>query len=74
MNEKVIAAIKESLEIEDREVTENDKFKEFEEWDSLANLTLISALDEEFGVVIPTEVFNELETVSDLIKEIESRK
>ena len=74
MKEKVIAAIKESLEIEDREVTENDKFKEFEEWDSLANLTLISALDEEFGVVIPTEVFNELETVSDLIKEIENRK
>lgn len=73
MKEKFIDVFKEALEIEDREVGLDDNFRSFEEWDSLAQLSLIAALDEEFGVAIEDEAFQKLETVGDLFKAVEAQ-
>ena len=45
MEEKFIELIKEVLEIEDREINMGDKFREYEEWSSLAYLSVIAILD-----------------------------
>jgi acyl carrier protein len=70
MKEKFINSLKETLEIQNREIQLNDKFREFKEWDSLAQLSLIAMLDDEYNVSIETEEFIKLITVEDLMNEV----
>ena len=73
MKDKLIEQLKDILEVEDREINLEDKFREYEEWDSLAFLSVIAMIDEEFDVVIETVDFKKLLTVGDMIQAIESR-
>lgn len=70
MEEKLLNAIKVALEIEDREISLGDNFKEFEEWDSLSRLSLISVIDEEFDVQIEGKLFEDISTVAQLMEAI----
>ena len=51
----------------------DDKFRDYEEWGSLAQLSLIVMLDENFGVEIEVEDFEKLITLEDLMKEVKKR-
>ena len=64
---------KEDLEIGDKEISLNDEFREYDEWDSLAYLSVIAMLDDEFEIVIETEDFKKIRTVGDLLKEVKER-
>lgn len=66
MEEKFIENLKEILEIEDRDLSMNDKFREYDEWNSLAYLSVIAMLDEEYDVQIEEAEFKKLQTVKDL--------
>jgi acyl carrier protein len=70
MKEKFINFLKETLEIQNREIQLIDKFREYKEWDSLAQLSLIAMLDDEYGVAIENEEFIKLITVEDLMNEV----
>jgi acyl carrier protein len=74
MEQKFIELFKETLEIEDGEVTIETRFRELEQWDSLAFLSVIAMIDEEYDVVIEGNDFKKISTVGELITEIESRK
>jgi len=74
MEAKFIKVIKDALEIEDKNLSMNDKFKEFEEWDSLAQLTLIAELDENFDVTIQTSDFKNITTLQELFDHIQNQK
>lgn len=50
------------------------EFREFEEWDSLAYLSVIAEIDNCFGIVIPIEEFRNLRTIADIVKYLESHK
>ena len=41
MKEKFINSLKETLEIQNREIQLSDKFRDYKEWDSLAQLSLL---------------------------------
>lgn len=73
MKTKFLEMITEVFEIEDRTITMNDTFRDFDEWDSLARLSLIAEIDDVYNVVIEDEVFKTLVTLEDLHKEIEKR-
>ena len=73
MEKKFIELFKEVLEIEDKEISLNDNFRDYDEWDSLTFLSLISMIDDEFGVVIETDEFNEITSLKKLIEEVKSR-
>ncbi|HLQ99313.1 MAG TPA: acyl carrier protein [Sphingobacterium sp.] len=73
MEEKIFDAFREAMDNEDLDINPSDKFREYEDWDSLAYLSMIAALDEEFGVEIENEEFEKLETVEDLIERVDSR-
>lgn len=73
MEQQFIEQFKDILEIEDRELNLTDEFREFQEWDSLANLSVVAMIDEEYDVVIPTSDFNKLRTIGSLIEEIKRR-
>jgi acyl carrier protein len=61
------------LEIEDRTIEMTDAFRDYDEWDSLARLSLIAEIDDVYNIVIEDEVFKNLLTLSDLYNEINKR-
>ena len=62
-----IIHFKEALELETHdEIALSLEFKELEEWDSLASLSLIAMLDEEYEVELESEDLDALSTVEDL--------
>lgn len=73
MEKKFIEKIAEVLEIEDRELQLSDKFREYEEWDSLAFLSVIAMIDEEYDVLIEGKDFKQLETLGDVLNAIKER-
>ena len=44
----------------------NDNFREYEEWSSLAYLSVIAMLDEEYDCQIEEADFRKLQTIGDL--------
>lgn len=73
METKFLEMISDVFEIEDRTITMNDTFRDFDEWDSLARLSLIAEIDDVYNIVIEDEVFKTLLTLEDLHKEIQNR-
>ena len=71
MEQKFLDLVKETLEIEDRDIQLSDNFRDFQEWDSLANLSLVAILDDEFGIVIDTERFKQMTTLQEVFDEIQ---
>lgn len=74
MEENFLNLFADILEITNRHLELSDNFREYPEWDSLASLSVVAMIDEEYGVVIPSSEFNKLFTLSDLIEEIKRRK
>lgn len=74
MEDKFLEAVKEALEIEERELSLQDTFRDYDEWDSLARLSLIAVLDDEFGVQIEDEEFGQLKTLEDIWLNINVKK
>jgi len=66
MKDKLIGVLREALEMENDPIEPGDHFREYANWDSLSQLTLIALLDEHFGVSIPAQSFKELNSVQDL--------
>jgi acyl carrier protein len=73
MEEKLIACLKDALELDGQSISMSDKFRDLMNWDSLAQLTLITGLDETFGVEIESDDFKKLITVRDLCDEVSKR-
>lgn len=73
METKFLEMISDVFEIEDRELAMNDTFRDFDEWDSLARLSLIAEIDDVYNVVIEDEIFKTLLTLEDLHTEIQNR-
>lgn len=72
MEQKFIDLFKETLEIEDRTINLSDKFRGFDEWDSLALLSVIAMIDEEYDIIIESNAFQKLQTVGDIYNYIQS--
>jgi len=67
MLERVKGIVAESLGIEVDTITENSSFKEDLEADSLDLFELVMALEEEYGVEIPTEELEQITTIGDVV-------
>lgn len=74
MEKEFLEKFKEVLEIEDRDLSLSDKFREYEEWDSLAFLSVIAMIDEEYDVLIDGKDFKELQTLGDILNAIKERQ
>lgn len=73
MEQKFILLLKETLEIEDRDIAMSDTFRDFDEWDSLGLLSVIAMIDEEYDVIIESNAFQKLQTVSDIYNYIQAQ-
>ena len=74
MTERFIYLFKENLEMEDTDVQPGDAFREYDKWDSLRHLLLIAMIDEEYGVVIETKIFEKITTIEELVATIDQLK
>ena len=74
MQVKFLQLFKETLDIEDKEIQMTDEFRSFDEWDSIANLSVIAMIDDEYDVVIENSDFKNIKTLQALWEEIEKRK
>ena len=59
--------------LENEDVREDTEFHELDEWDSLAALSTISTIDDEFGVTISFKDLRSLKTVGELYEMVISR-
>ena len=73
MKDQFFEKLREILEAEDKEIALEDKFRDYDEWDSLANRSLIATIDDEYGVVIPNDEYKKIETVGELIQAIQAK-
>lgn len=74
MLERVKEIIEEKLGLDDVEITEATSFKDDLEVDSLDLFELVMALEEEYGVEIPSEDLAGLTTVGSVIEFIKSKQ
>jgi len=65
MQELFLKRFIETIERED-EVKMEDDFRNYEEWDSLASLSLVSMLDDEYGINIGHNELEKMKTVKDI--------
>ncbi len=73
MKEQFIEKFREALDSEAKEIRLEDKFRDYDEWDSLRYLSVIAMIDSEFDVIIDTPDFRKIQTVGELIEEVEKR-
>ena len=67
MLEKVKAVVAEKLNVDESEITESTSFKDDLDADSLDLFEMVMALEEEFGIEIPSEDLEKLVTVGDVL-------
>lgn len=65
-----IVAFADAIDREADLIKVEDSFRDYEEWDSIAHLSLIAMLDDNYGINLPREIFENLETVQDLIEQL----
>jgi acyl carrier protein len=69
MNE-LLETLKQILEVD--EIPSDSRLKDYEFWDSLSALTLIAAIEENYGIFVEAEQLLEFETVQALIVFVET--
>ena len=64
---KKLALIEEALDVEEGSLKPETPLDDVEEWDSIAMLSLIAMLDDEFGKTISGKELKALKTVADIL-------
>jgi acyl carrier protein len=71
MDEKLIAIVAASLRVPTSALTLETGPGDLEAWDSLAQLNVVSEIEEEFGVSIPIEQMAEIRHIRDFLAYLE---
>ena len=74
MLERIAGIIREQLNLDNVEITEETSFKDDLDADSLDLFEMVKAFEEHFGVDIPAEDLEQLKTVGDVMSYVESHK
>jgi acyl carrier protein len=63
---KFIEKLEEMLEMSDGSINLKDNFREYDVWDSLALLSLMAMLEDEYSITIPRDEFQKINTIEEL--------
>lgn len=74
MLQQIIDLMADCLEKEPGDIQGSDEFRNYEEWDSLAYLSVIAAIDDNYGLVVPIEDFRACRTVEALAAYVDTHK
>ncbi len=70
--EKVTELIKDTMNIEDKEITRDTNLFDDLGFDSIEAFELVASMEDEFGITIPDEDTSELKTIGNIVDYIES--
>ncbi len=73
MLSNIIKMFEEILERDTGTINAQDEFREYEEWDSLAYLSVIAKIDDDYHFVIPRDEFQKIRTIEDLANYLENK-
>lgn len=74
MEQEFLQKFKAVLENPEMSIKMEDRFREYEDWSSLAFLSLIAMIDEEYDVIIEGKEFRELHTVGDILDAVKAQQ
>lgn len=74
MDNQIVDIIAKALKVDRARVTPELSIGDIPEWDSVGNITLISALEENFHVEFPIEDLFDLTSVESIIQEVKRLK
>lgn len=64
--EQFLTSIADALELDAESMTIQDDFRNYEEWDSLTFLALLTLMNEEYSLELSIDTFNNIRTWKDL--------
>lgn len=64
----------EAIDVEATELTVDTEFRYLEDWDSVAYISVIAMMDEEYDIQIEMPVFKTLKTLGEIAEYIENNK
>lgn len=64
----------EAIDVEASELTAETEFRNLDEWDSVAYISVIAMMDEEYGIQIEMPTFKTLKTLGAVAEYIENNK
>jgi len=64
----------EAIDVDASELTADTEFRDLDEWDSVAYISVIAMMDEEYDIQIEMSVFKTLKTVGAIAEYIEKNK
>ncbi|PAF51512.1 acyl carrier protein [Helicobacter sp. 13S00477-4] len=70
--EKIYMKLQDILDTES--INDTDVLEDFEDWDSLSIITLITFLDKEYNIVLYTNEIKSAKTIGDLLQIIQKKK
>jgi acyl carrier protein len=70
-NREKLALLEDMLELDEGKLKEDTKLSELEGWDSMAKISLIVLLDDEFGKKLSAEDIKKFDTIKDILNFIE---
>ncbi len=73
MKEKLFTNLAEALEMDVSEIKKEDKFRDYENYSSLSELSILAMLDTEFGIELEMADYNKCLTVEDMLQLVTSR-
>lgn len=73
MKDKIIRIIEETLKVAPGSITAETQIEDVEEWDSLAHVMILGALEEQLGLSIPLEEAMEMTSVSEILELAEGK-
>jgi len=74
MKDKLITALADALEMESAQIKLNDSFRDYENYSSLTELSVLAMLDSDFMIELEMEDFNRYRTVNDLLHLVSQQK
>ena len=69
-----IGKFAEAIDVEATELTVDTEFRNLEDWDSVAYISVIAMMDEEYDIQIEMPVFKTLKTLGEVAEYIENNK
>ena len=72
--QEVIEKFAEAIDLEATELTAETEFRTLDEWDSVAYISVIAMMDEEYDIQIEMPTFKTLKTLGAIAEYIEKNK
>ena len=74
MNDKLLEILAETLETDVSQLHPDTDFRAHARWDSLAALTLVTAVEDDFGVMLTDRDLRDADSIAALAQRIQAKK